>query len=251
MPFEFEPNYQFARGRGHLRRTTIAITLALIAPTAPLTALADTSAAPPIIVNGAAAVTRAVEKNNSTFVPTRGMWDKLGAVVTFRAPSSIVATKDGAELARMTVGSRQATINGSAVQLPVAPFIAGGQAMVPLRALSEAAGAGVGYTTSPRAVHITRANAVAAGAAAAKPADAAAAGSAVAGTAATTDAAATAAAPAADAQANQAGIPWWVWLLAALLVAALVLAFLRRKKEPLITTSGVAPGNEPVIRTRN
>ncbi len=188
----------------------------------PFAATAKTLAAPPITVDGSTVGVAALERNNSVFVPVRGVFEKLGADVTYTAPATIVARKDGQDLARMTVGSRAATVNGATRMLEVAPFAAQGHIMVPLRLVSEAAGATVAYTSNPSAILITHLAVVAAAPAVA------------------------AAAPVAE----QQGIPWWVWALLALIVIGLILFFARRRrKEPTIRTSSVVRA-DPKIETR-
>ena len=233
-----------------LKRCAAAATLtvALLAEVGSAT-FASTLGAPPINVNGSHVTTAGLERENTVFVPVRGFFEKLGAKVT-DSGSSLVATRQSKELARMTVGSRSATVNGASQMLPVAPFMSGGVAMLPLRVISEAAGASVAYVASPRAVDVTRpsggsmAGAAAAGAAAATVAQAAAPAAAPAAT----DVAS--AAPVADAQTSDSGIPWWVWLLLGLLVLGLIVwALTRRKKEPIITTTSTKRGTEPTIST--
>ncbi len=205
---------------------------------------ASSMTAPPISVNGSRVTVDGLERNNSVFVPVRGFFEKLGAKVTHTG-SSFIATRQGKELARMTVGNRNATVNGPAQILPVAPFMAGGAVMLPLRVISQAAGASVAYAASPRSVNVTRA----AGATGAVAAGAAVAG---AGAATVAQAAAPVAsmAPVTDTQTNQSGIPWWVWALLALLVLALIFwAVTRRKKDPVIVTSSTVRANEPTIGT--
>lgn len=245
--------------------TTLSISLLVEASGA---TLASTLAAPPINVNGSHVAIAGLERDNSVFVPVKGFFEKLGARVTMSG-STLTATREGKQLARMTVGSRSAIVNGATQMLPVAPFVAGGTVMLPLRSLSEAAGATVSYVPAPRAVNVTRsgeagmagsgtAGATTAGAVAAGAAGAAAAGAA--GTTATTDAQAAApvaaatdvatAAPVADTQTNDSGIPWWVWALLGLLVLGLIIwALTRRKREPVITTTSHPRGSEPTVTT--
>lgn len=47
----------------------------------------------------------------------------------------------------LSIGSTKATVNGSAVQLDAAPFIAGGRTMLPVRFVAENMGAGVSFVT--------------------------------------------------------------------------------------------------------
>jgi LPXTG-motif cell wall-anchored protein len=153
----------------------------------------------------------------------------------------------------LAVGSRTATINGESRTLAIAPFVSAGNVMIPLRLVSEAAGASVAYSSTPHSVSVTRAPA-ATGAAAAGAAAAGAGAAAVSGAAAPAAAPAAtdvaSAAPVADTQTNQSGIPWWVWaLLGLLLLALIVWALTRRKKEPIITTTSTVRRKEPTITT--
>jgi hypothetical protein len=214
-----------------LRRSSAAIAATFVIACATASAgAAATTQAPPISVDGARVSVPALERNKQVFVPVRGVFEKLGANVLYSAPASIVASKHGKDIAHLTVGSRIATVNGVSQRLAAAPFAAMGHVMVPLRFISEAAGANVAYVASPRAVNITRAVA----AAAAAPVVAAAGP--VAGAAPVTD--------------EQHGIPWWVWLLAALILIGIVVALMRRKKEPIITTSSSGRASDPNITTR-
>ena len=52
-------------------------------------------------------------------------------------------------------------------------------------------------------------------------------------------------------QTPASGIPSWVWVIGILIVLAIVVfAFMRRKKEAVITTSSTGRSNEPDIKTR-
>lgn len=240
--------------------TVATLSAALLTETSGAT-LAATLAAPPININGSHVTIAGLERENTVFVPVKGFFEKLGAKVTMSG-STLTATRQGKPLARMTVGSRSATVNGATQMLPVAPFESGGTVMLPLRSLSEAAGATVSYVTSPRTVNVTRSEGV--GMAGTSTAGAVAAGAAgavgAAGAAATTDAQAAApvaaatdvasAAPVADTQTNNSGIPWWVWALLGLLVLGLIIwALTRRKREPVITTTSRPRGSEPTVTT--
>lgn len=99
--------------------------------------------------------------------------------------------KNGKYLAHLTVGSRSAMINGVLQHLTSAPFAAQGHVMVPLRLISEAAGATVACVSSPRSVNITHRTVAAAAAAPVVAADPVAS-----------------AAPVAEEEHR--GIPWWI-----------------------------------------
>jgi Copper amine oxidase N-terminal domain len=133
-------------------------------------------AAPPIYVNGEPTSVSAIVRNDQMFVPVRGVFEKLNAAVTYTPPRTVVARKASAELVQLALGSRTATVNGATRPLQTAPFMSGSRIFVPLRLISEAAGAAVAYSATPQAVRITGARAVVAAApvVAASPADAAA-----------------------------------------------------------------------------
>lgn len=176
--------------------------------------------APPIFVNGEQTTVSAIERGGRVFVPIRGVFEKLDTAVTYTPPVSVVARKGATDVVRLDVGSRDATVHGRPAQLEAPAFRSGSHVFVPLRLISESAGAGVAYASAPRSIRITSERTVAAAAAAAP-------------------AAVAPAATAAPVAAERQGIPWWVWLLLALLFLLALLLLLRRPKpDPIITTSG-------------
>jgi len=216
----------------------ISITLAAtVAATLTFSAAeGKTSVSPPITINGLASNVVALERDNSVFVPVRGVFEQLGATVHYSGSDAIVVRKGGSELVRLRLGSHQSTVNGVAHTDAVTPFSSQGRVMVPLRLISEAAGATVVYAATPRAISVTRAVAAA-------PQQVAQAAPAA------TDASNTAAT---NTEPASPGFPWWTLLLALLIIAALIWFFMsRRKKEPIITTSGSTPkSRDPDITTR-
>ena len=149
--------------RGRNARAFRPLSLSVGAYVALLTLLAvtpiraQTTESPPISVNGTPSGVVALERDNRVFVPIRGVFEKLGASVNYTAPGSIVARKNGSDLATLTLGSRAATVNGLARTQAVAPFSFHGRVMVPLRLVSEAAGATVAYAPNPRSISVNRA----------------------------------------------------------------------------------------------
>ncbi len=88
-----------------------------------------------------------------TYVPLRGVLEKLGATVNYDNSSrSIVATKGDKTVKLPAEGD--ATVNGETVNLDAPAFIMGGRTMVPLRFMAETFDAEVNYDASDRAVHI-------------------------------------------------------------------------------------------------
>ncbi len=90
------------------------------------------------------------------FVPLRGVFQDLGASVVYDN-GQINATGNGTEIS-LQIGSTQATVNGQAETIDVAPFIVGASTYVPLRFVSQALGASVNYDDSSREVSISMAN---------------------------------------------------------------------------------------------
>ncbi|MBC5828903.1 MAG: copper amine oxidase N-terminal domain-containing protein [Candidatus Eremiobacteraeota bacterium] len=164
-------------------------------------------------MNGTKTAVPAVERNKRVFVPMRGVFEKLGASVEYAPPGTVAAKKNGASLAQLTMGSRTALVHGSARQLDAPPFKSASRIFVPLRLISEAAGAKVAYVAAPRSIRITGGPAVAA----AQPAT------------------------------QRHGIPWWIWLLLALLLLFLLLRFLRRPAHDGVVTT--RSSSDPTIGT--
>lgn len=94
-------------------------------------------------------------------VPLRGIFEQLGAVLTWEDPvtHAIIVSRDviqgrGPQI-RLALGSRQAFINDQPVMLDVPPSVIGGRTLVPLRFVSEALGARVVWDPGARIVRIT------------------------------------------------------------------------------------------------
>lgn len=87
-------------------------------------------------------------------VPLRGVFERLGAFVQWNpVNNSVLATRSGMQV-QLTIGSRQAFINGRQVLLDVPAMIVGGRTLVPLRFVSEAMGARVDWDPASRTVLI-------------------------------------------------------------------------------------------------
>lgn len=93
-----------------------------------------------------------IERAGRVFVPLRGIFEKLGAAVVYSS-GTINATK-GRTTVSLQIGSTQATVDGQAQTLDVAPFIVGATTYVPLRFVAQSLGAQVGYDNSTRVVAI-------------------------------------------------------------------------------------------------
>jgi hypothetical protein len=98
-------------------------------------------------------------------VPLRGIFESLGASVVY-ANGEINAQGNGRSVS-LHIGSTQASVNGQAQTLDVAPFVVGASTYVPLRFVSQALGAGVNYDATNKIVALSNGGAPAAAAAAA------------------------------------------------------------------------------------
>jgi hypothetical protein len=88
-----------------------------------------------------------------TYVPLRGVLEKLGASVIYDKDSrSIVATK-GDKVVKLPAEG-DATVNGKTVNLDAPAFVMNGRTMVPLRFMAETFDAQVNYNESDHAVRI-------------------------------------------------------------------------------------------------
>jgi hypothetical protein len=98
-----------------------------------------------------------IVQDGRVFVPLRGVFENLGASVVYDA-GTITATGNGRDI-ELHIGSTDATVNGQAQTIDVAPFIVGASTFVPLRFVSEALGANVNWDENNRIVAIDMAGA--------------------------------------------------------------------------------------------
>lgn len=97
-----------------------------------------------------------VMQDGRVLVPLRGIFENLGADVVYTpANKTIKATADG-QTVELTLGQRQAFVNGRQMYLDVPADTINGRTMVPLRFVSEAMGADVKWRSASRTVAITR-----------------------------------------------------------------------------------------------
>jgi len=93
--------------------------------------------------------------NGRVLVPLRGVFEALGAQVDYEASTrTVLAAKDTTNL-RLQIGSATAYVNGTPVKLNVPAQVILGRTLVPLRFVSEAMGAQVGWNPVTETVSIT------------------------------------------------------------------------------------------------
>jgi len=94
-----------------------------------------------------------------TLVPMRDIFDALNATVNWEGSSqTITGGKDGTKIT-LKVGSKDADINGSKVQLDSPAIIRNSTTFVPVRFVAEALDAEVKWNNATQSVHITSAEA--------------------------------------------------------------------------------------------
>lgn len=95
-----------------------------------------------------------MEKDGVVVVPMRGIFTRLGAAVNYDNVTHTVKALRGSTIILITLGSQTATVNLTPHHLQVPAFSQEGHIMVPLRFVSEALGAHVGWDSSARVVSI-------------------------------------------------------------------------------------------------
>ncbi len=95
-----------------------------------------------------------VIKKGVLFVPMRGIFEVLGAKVSYyKAKKQVVAAKGNKKIV-LTLGSNVAKINGFSHKLFMAPFQRKGRTYIPLRFVSEALGCKVNWHPPTKTVNI-------------------------------------------------------------------------------------------------
>lgn len=89
-----------------------------------------------------------------TLVPLRAIFEAMGAEVSWDGSNSTVSAKRGDIVISLKIGEKVMYKNSSPITLDVAARIEGDRTLVPLRAVSEAFGAGVEWDNDERAVYI-------------------------------------------------------------------------------------------------
>lgn len=133
-----------------MRRTSFTIILAMLL----ILAFAMPAAASQVIIDGKRYNATTASERGITLVPLRGIFEALGANVTWDSGTkTVTATKDGTTV-KLQLGRKTAHINDQLVALQVPGKIISGNTMVPLRFVSEALGASVNWDGSTQTVII-------------------------------------------------------------------------------------------------
>jgi hypothetical protein len=94
-----------------------------------------------------------IEKG-TTMVPVRGVFEELGATLEWDGKTETVTAKRFDAHIELTVGKLVARVNGEINTLPKAPVNINGRVYIPLRFVSEALGAQVGWEQKTHTVSI-------------------------------------------------------------------------------------------------
>lgn len=95
-----------------------------------------------------------IEKQGFVLVPLRGVFERLGARVAYEASTKTIRAVKGSTEVALTLGSTDALVNGQKRTLALPAFTENGTTLVPLRFVSEALGAQVGWRGASRTVVI-------------------------------------------------------------------------------------------------
>ncbi len=117
---------------------------------------AAAAAAVAIFINGCQVIlpTAVFQRGETVLVPVKGVFDRLGAQVTWvSGQRQILITAPQLRL-ELTVGSAQAQLNGSPITLQTAPELSEGHTMVPLRLVAETLGAEIAWDQLRRRVYL-------------------------------------------------------------------------------------------------
>jgi serine protease Do len=109
-----------------------------------------------VVINGAAQEydQPPVIKNGTTLVPLRGIFETLGASVTWNSQTKSIKGVKGDTTINLILGSDIAVINNETVQLSLEAQVIGGRTFVPLRFVSESLGADVRWEGLTKTIYI-------------------------------------------------------------------------------------------------
>ncbi|MDP4094027.1 MAG: N-acetylmuramoyl-L-alanine amidase family protein [Bacillota bacterium] len=115
---------------------------------------------PPIslIVNGQSVQSSVppILLNNSTLVPARAVFEKMGAKVTWDSQKSQVGVALGATSVLLTINNQNAAVNGKTVKMPIPAKIINSSTMIPVRFVAESLGMNVDWESDKRIVSIAQ-----------------------------------------------------------------------------------------------
>ena len=93
--------------------------------------------------------------NGRTMVPLRTIFEAMGATVEWDAHTQTVTATSERAIVKATINKKELTVNGTPVDLDVAPQIVDGRTLVPARFVAESFGADVTWVQASSTVTIT------------------------------------------------------------------------------------------------
>jgi len=123
----------------------------LVIPALVVAALAPAVAsAPSILIDGSQLRTDvpALLEDGRVLVPLRGVFERLGAAVSYHADTQTASATLGSRTVQVTVGSSTAYVDGKAYDLDVGAREFAGRVMIPLRFVAQSLGASVDYDSA-------------------------------------------------------------------------------------------------------
>ena len=95
-----------------------------------------------------------VIEQGRTLVPMRAIFEALGADVDYNAQNRVITSHRNGDTIVLQVGSQQATVNGKALTLDVAPTIYNSRTLVPVRFIAESLGSKVDWVDATKTVYV-------------------------------------------------------------------------------------------------
>lgn len=95
-----------------------------------------------------------VQQSGRVLVPLRGVLEKIGATVRYSSPTKTIQATRGETRIELTLGDREANVDGRTVRLDVPAQALNGTTLVPLRFVAESLGADVRFDGAARVVAI-------------------------------------------------------------------------------------------------
>ena len=97
-----------------------------------------------------------LERHGRVYVPLKGVFERLGAAITFDEAAKVVRVKYGEKEIEVPIGEGHAYLNGTVTVNGGTAIVVNGRAMVPLRFLAETIEAKVVWEGATRTVLISR-----------------------------------------------------------------------------------------------
>ncbi|MEK4629053.1 MAG: stalk domain-containing protein [Solibacillus sp.] len=98
---------------------------------------------------------KAMIKNGATLVPLRGIFEALGANVTWNQSTKTIDATKGSTKIWLKIGSTTTKVNNKNVTISVPAQVVNGSTLVPLRFIGESLGAKVEWIQASKTIKIT------------------------------------------------------------------------------------------------